>query len=210
MENLMLTEEQIKGLKSYVWEKNHNTDTFFIGGISIECFTDYTGYDLAKLQELKPDNVSMGWELEYGKPDTDAKHPTTYYLHSIVYIDNKIFNEKYFVSDVDFLGLYTKEEEKTGTDWQNLLSNVLENALKETDADSIVEFIDNNFAEISNKIRENFSENLEVDDIGECLKSDIVQEYIEENASGILNDVWDRADSYDIKDKIIDYLSDNL
>lgn len=211
MENLFLTEEQIKGLKSYAWEKNHDTDTFFIGGISIECFTDFTGYDLAKLQDLKADNISMGWDLVYGKPGTDEKYPTSYYLQGIVYIDNKIFNdEKHFISDVDFLGLYTKEEEKTDTDWQNLLSNVLENALKETDVDSIVDFIDSNFPTISDKIRENFSENLEVDDIGDNLKDDIARDWIERNPSDAYDTAIDNMDSYEIKDKIMDYLSDNL
>lgn len=211
MENTyLLSTDKLEELKSYAWEKNHDTDTFFIGGISIECFTSLLGYDLVKLQELKADNVSMDWDLVYGKPGTDEKHPNSYYLQGVVYIDNKIFNEKSYIADVDFLGLYTKTEEKPGTDWKNLLSNVLENALKETDVDSIVEFIDNNFADVSNKIRENCCENLEVDDIGECLKDDIARDWIEHNP----DDAYDRAvenmyDS-DVRDKVIDYINENL
>jgi hypothetical protein len=208
MENLFLTEEQIKGLKSYAWEKNHDTDIFFIDGISIECFTDFTGYDLAKLQDLKADNISMGWDLVYGKPGTDEKYPTSYYLQGIVYIDNKIFNdEKHFISDVDFLGLYTKEEEKTE---EQLFLDTIAGFIGEHDDEHIIDLLKQNCTDFWNKIVCDVAENLTVTDIDDSLKDDIARDWIEQNSSDAYDTAIDNMDSYEIKDKIMDYLSDNL
>lgn len=214
MENLFLTEEQIKGLKSYAWEKNHDTDTFFIGGISIECFTSFTGYDLEKLHDLKADNVSMGWDLVYGKPGTNEKYPTSYYLQGIVYIDNKIFNdEKHFISDVDFLELFTeKEPEKTDEQikWEQF-NDSLAGFIGENDDNEVIEQIKQNHTLFWNKIVEDVVENLSADDIdNDTLKDDIARDWIERNPSDAYDTAIDNMDSYEIKDKIMDYLSDNL
>ena len=90
------------------------------------------------------------------------------------------------------------------------LSAALTLATDNLDIDRIIDLIDNNFADVSNRMREIFCENLEVDDIGDVLKDDIARDWIEQNPSDAYDTAIDNMDSYEIKDKIMDYLSDNL
>ena len=150
--------------------------------------------------------ISFYWEIAYRK-----KEGNLFDLHYAIWCKGDVVKNGVIQEfDTDILGLFTKTEEEPGTDWESLLSDALKKALEETDVDSIVEFIDSNFPTVSDKIRENFCENLEVDDIGEVLKDDIARDWIEQNPDDAYDRAVDNMDSYEIKDKIIDYLSDNL
>lgn len=211
-----LTTQQIETLKTFHWVEvvdSMNNKTFMSRDLADQDFLDLTGVDLESLYDSIYLPVSN--RIRYYK-STAYKNGEKYFLQYIIFVDGVEWARGNFAMFVgDTLELYTPkteptEEKPTDTDWRNLLGNVLENALKETDVDSIVEFIDNNFCEVSNKIRENFSDNLEVDDIGEVLKYDIASDWIEQNPDEAYDRAVDKMDSYEMRDKIIDYLQNNL
>lgn len=207
-----LTSEQLETLKTMDWQGDRGEDStgalLYFTSTNDSYFQDITGVCVSCLRELLGSNNTMEsfyWEIAY----RFHKDSNFYDLHYAIWCKGDVVKDGVIQEfDADILGLFTKE--KPETDWKNLLSNVLENALKETDVDSIVDFIDSNFADISNKIRENFSENLEVDDIGESLKEGIAKDWIERNSDDAYDRAVDNMSSYEVRDKIIDYLSDNL
>lgn len=207
-----LTTEQLETLKTMDWQDDRDEDStgalLYFSNTNDSYFQDITGVCVSCLRELLGSNNTMEsfyWEIAY-RFHNDSNF---YDLHYAIWCKGDVVKDGVIQEfDDDVLGLFT--EKKPCTDWQNLLSNVLENALKETDVDSIVEFIDNNFADISNKIREDLCDNLEVDDIGETLKDDIARDWIEQNPCDAYEIALDNMSSYDVRDKIIDYLSDNL
>lgn len=205
-----LTTQQIEELKKLNWEK---VDDFFKAPIGSDFLTELTGYNI--YEDTVTIMSPMSWQVDYYKSAIYQDFSEKYYLQYRIFVGGVQWASGNFAMfDGDLLGLYTPKEEPTEekpeTDWRNLLSNVLENALKETDVDSIVEFIDSNFPTVSDKIRENFSDNLEVDDIGEVLKDDIAKDWIEQNADDAYDRAVDNMDSYEMRDKIIDYLQNNL
>lgn len=190
----------VEELKKCSWEKL--PDNKFLC-VSVDWLTFYkmAAIDYRYFEEK---NIAFRYEIFFIKlPDGQFEYEVNFYEK-----EERQYND-YLIVETDDLELF-QAEEKPETDWRNLLSNVLENALEETDVDSIVEFIDSNFAEVSDKIRENFSDNLEVDDIGDVLKDDIARDWIERNSDDAYDRAVDNMDSYEIRDKIIDYLSDNL
>lgn len=191
----------VEELKSCQWEKTDSNNIFVCNSVSTLLFYKMTAIDCSYFESK---NIDYFYEIFYTKGVDN-----TYTWEVNFYEKQERMYSDYLVVENDDLGLF-QAEEKPCTDWQNLLSNVLENALKETDVDSIVEFIDNNFADVSDKIRENLCDNLEVDDIGDVLKDDIARDWIERNSSDAYDVAVDNMDSYEIKDKIMDYLSDNL
>lgn len=208
-----LTTEQLETLKTMDWQDDRNTtlgnDLLYFSNTDDSFFQDITGVCVSCLRELLGNDnttISFYWEIAYRK-----KEGNLFDLHYAIWCKGDVVKNGVIQEfDTDILGLFTKTEEKPGTDWESLLSDALKKALEETDVDSIVDFIDSNFPTVSDKIRENFSENLEVDDIGEVLKDDIARDWIEQNPDDAYDRAVDNMDSYEIKDKIIDYLSDNL
>ena len=208
-----LTVGQIETLKTMDWQDDRNEDLtgglLYFSNTDDSYFQDITGVCVSCLRELLGSSNTMDsfyWEIAYRY----HKNSNFYDLHYAIWCKGDVVKDGVFqVFDTDILGLFT-EEKPTGTDWESLLSDALKKAFEETDVDSIVEFIDYNYADISNKIRENLCENLEVDDIGDCLKDDIARDWIEKNPDDAYDRAIDNMDSYEIKDKIIDYLSDNL
>lgn len=207
-----LTTEQIETLKTMDWQSDRYEVTgnalLYFSNTNDSYFQDITGICVSCLRELLGSSNSMEsfyWEIAY-RFHNDTRF---YDLHYAIWCKNDVVKSGVIQEfDTDVLGLFT--EEKPGTDWESLLSDALKKALAETDVDSVVEFIDNNFAEVSNKIRENLCENLEVDDIGEVLKDDIAKDWIEQNPSDAFERAMRDMDSYEIKDQIIDYLQNNL
>lgn len=192
----------VEELKKCNWEKL--PDNKFLC-VSVDWLTFYkmTAIDYRYFAEK---NIAFRYEIFFIKlPDGQFEYEVNFYEK-----EERQYSDYLIVENDDLELFQVVEEEKPETDWRNLLSNVLENALKETDVDSIVEFIDNNFADVSNKIRENFSDNLEVDDIGEVLKQDIAEDWIEQNPDDAYDRAVDNMDSYEMRDKIIDYLQNNL
>lgn len=209
-----LTTEQIETLKKLDWEK---VNDFFKAPIGSDFLTELTGYNI--YEDTVTIMSPMSWQVDYYKSAVYQDFDEKYYLEYRIFVGGVQWaSGKFAMFDGDLLELYTpteepKEEpteEKKPTDWHDLLTDALKIAMEETDTDSIVEFIDSNFADVSDKIRENLCDNLEVDDIGEVLKEDIAKEWIENNP----DDAWDMAEenlcSGDIRDKIISYLENNL
>ena len=94
--------------------------------------------------------------------------------------------------------------------WQNLLSSVLENILKETDAKSIANFIDNNFTDIASELRTQFINDMSVDDLTSNLIEDAAKEWIDQNYSVAFERAMHNMDFCELKDKVIDYLQQTL
>lgn len=207
-----LTTEQIETLKTMDWQDDRNEDLtgalLYFSNTNDSYFQDITGVCVSCLRELLGNNDTIEtfyWEIAYRY----HKDNMNYDLHFAIWCKGDVVKDGVIQEfDTDILGLFT--EKKPGTGWENLLRDALKKALEETDVDSIVDFIDSNFPTVSDKIRENFSENLEVDDIGEVLKDDIARDWIEQNPDDAYDRAIDNMDSYEIKDRIITYLSDNL
>lgn len=194
-----LTTQQIETLKKLEWVE---TDNYFMTrNLPDQVFLDLTDIDPSSIYDSIYLPVSN--KIEYYKSSV-YKNGEKYFLQYTIFVDGVEWAKGNFAMfGNDLLELYAPK-------WESLLGNALKKVLAATDVDSIVEFIDNNYADVSNKIRENFCENLEVDDIGEVLKQDIAKDWIGHNS----DDAYDRAmhnmDSHEIKDKIIDYLQNNL
>ena len=191
----------VEELKKCSWEKL--PDNKFLC-VSVDWLTFYkmAAIDYRYFEEK---NIAFRYEIFFKKlPDGQFEYEVSFYEK-----EERQYND-YLIVETDDLELFQAEEKPTGTNWESFLSDALKKALEETDVDSIVDFIDNNFADVSNKIRENLCDNLEVDDIGETLKEDIARDWIEQNPCDAYEKALDNMSSYDVRDKIIDYLSDNL
>ena len=210
---MTLTNEQIETLKTMDWQYDRyeasGAALLYFSNTNDSYFQDITGICVSCLRELLGCSNTMEsfyWEIAY----RFHKDSVDYDLHYAIWCKNDVVKDGVIQEfDTDILGLFT-EQKPTSTDWKSLLSDTLKKAFEETDVDSIVEFIDNNFADVSNKIRENLCENLEVDDIGEVLKDDIAKDWIEQNPENAYKRAVENISSYDMKDKIIDYLQNNL
>ena len=213
-----LTTEQIETLKTMDWQY----DRYEASGVALlyfsntddSYFQDITDVCVSCLRELLGNNNTMEsfyWEIAYRY----HKDTSFYDLHYAIWCKGEVVKDGIIQEfDTDILGLFTKEEEKTDNlseeEIIKKLSAALALATDNLDIDKIVELIDNNFADVSNRMRENFCENLEVNDIGDVLKDDIARDWIEQNPDNAYDTAVDNMSSYDVRDKIIDYLSDNL
>jgi hypothetical protein len=199
-----LTKEQLDFLKNHAWEKDDNL--CILRDIGFESFRDITGYDLPELSNST--TLPITCNIYYAP----SQYFTGYCFTYNVFVDGNNFAcDTFCVVPDDVMGFFTeKPAENTDQDDFNVLKNTLETILEKYDTETVAEFLDNNFADIPNSIREKCVENLDVDDLGECLIEDAAYKWIEDNPE----DAYERAirdmDSYDIKNKIIDYLSDNL
>ena len=205
-----LTTEQIETLKTMDWQGDRNGDLLYFTNTNDSYFQDITGVCVSCLRELLGSNNTMEsfyWEIAY----RFHKESDFFDLHYAIWCKGDIVKDGIIQEfDDDVLGLFT--ENKPDTDWQEALKTLLENIFKnpEADTEKIVDFIDSNFPCISDKIRENCIDNLVPSDLDDSLKEDIARDWIDDNTNDAWDKVWDSLDSYDIKDKIIEYLSDNL
>jgi hypothetical protein len=144
------------------------------------------------------------WEIAY----RFHKEKALYDLHYAIWCKGDVVKDgviQEFNSDV--LSLFTKKEE---SDWRDVLSYTLNQILQSESVEDVVDYIDNNFPSLSDKIRENCINSLVASDIDDSLKEDIARDWIDDNSGEAFDRAWDNMDSYEIKDKIIGYLSDNL
>lgn len=113
----------------------------------------------------------------------------------VIYADSQIF-------DTDILYFYPVEEEHPTLEQ---LKDLLNKLSKNYSAEDIVCFLEENCVDIPNKIRENCLDNMDESD-----KEDIAADWIERNPEDAWDKAWDNMDSYTIKDKVIEYIQDNL
>lgn len=193
-----LNEQQIEIIK-----KNETTKYVIDSeryGISIPDldYKELTGIDMKTLDRMYGETHVYN-EVRYCNLDGEIE------LHYETII-NDSFNAELsgvFKCD-DFLGLFsTKKTEDIHEKLQELFDNhfnEFEEFLKEKDytrsEDLSGEYIK--------------KEAMTADDVSEELKDDIIDDYFEHNSYDALEKAWDNADSSDKRDKVIDYIQDNL
>lgn len=194
----------VEKLKKCSWEKL--PDNKFLC-VSVDWLTFYkmAAIDYRYFEEK---NIAFRYEIFFIKlSDGQFEYEVNFYEK-----EERQYSD-YLIVETDDLELFKVEEKNEDLSEEEIikkLSSALTLATDNLDIDRIIDLIDNNFADVSNRMREIFCENLEVDDIGECLKDDIAKDWIERNPDDAYETAVDNMDSYEIKDKIIDYLSDNL
>lgn len=190
----------VEELKKCSWEKLPD-NKFLCVSVDWATFYKMTAIDYRYFEEK---NIAFRYEILFIKlPDGQFEYEVNFYEK-----EERQYND-YLIVENDDMELF-KTEEKLGTDWRNLLSNVLENALKETDAKSIADFIDINFTDITNEVRTNCIDELTVNDLTISLIEDAAEEWIEQNSSDAFEKAMHNMDSCEIKDQIIDYLQETL
>ena len=202
-----LTTEQLETLKSMDWQSDRGEDLLYFSNTNDSYFQNITGVCVSCLRDLLGGDNTMEnfyWEIAY----RFHKDTVSYDLHYAIWCKGNVVKDgviQEFNSDV--LGLFTKSEE---SDWRDILSYTLNQILQSESVRDIVDYIDNNFPSLSDQVREDCVNNLVASDIDDSLKEDIARDWIDDNSSEAFDRAWNNMDSYEIKDKIIDYLSDNL
>lgn len=193
----------VEELKSCEWVKARDSDKFLCESVPSLTFYKMTAIDFEYF-EVK--NINFRYEIIYTKTtDNQFSWEVNFYEN-----EERQYSD-YLLVENDDLELFSRlEEQKEELDWRDVLSCTLNQILLSESVEDVVDYIDNNFPSISDKIRENCIENLDPSDIDDSLKEDIAGDWIDDNSSDALDRAWDNMDSYEIKDKIIDYLSDNL
>lgn len=195
----------VEELKSCQWEKKDENTFICASGVTRSTFFKMTGIDYGFFEDRE---IIYCYDILYSKMvDGQFSWEVNFYENA-----EKQYSD-YLIVENDDLGLFQAEEKTDNMSEEEIikkLSSALTLATDNLDIDRIIDLIDNNFADVSNRMREIFCENLEVDDIGDVLKEDIARNWIEENPVDAYETAVDNMDSYEIKDKIIDYLSDNL
>ena len=192
----------VEELKSCEWVKK-DSDKFLCESVPPMTFYKMTAIDFEYF-EVK--DIKFRYEIIYTKT-TDNQ-----YSWVVSFYENEERQYYYYLLvENDDLGLFSKsEEQKEESNWSDVLYNALTQVLQSKSVEDVVDYIDNNFPSLSDKVREDCVNNLDPSDIGDSLKEDIAREWIEENAADAYDSAIYGMDSCDIKDKIIDYLSDNL
>ena len=210
-----LTLQQIEELKKMEWVEalnGENNNYFMALNLADNDFVDLTGIDLNSLY----DNIYLpvSNRIEYYKSSV-YKNGEKFYLQYIIFVDGVEWargNFAMFVSDE--LGLFTpkteEQEEQTEENPIELLKKALKLcADKEVETSDVTSVIED-FDYLYDAIKENIIDNLGVEDLSDSLMKDAANEYIERNPSNCYERAMDNMASYEVKDKIIDYLSDNL
>ena len=202
-----LTIEQVETLKNVWWEKENETSFSFIP--DIKTFTELTDYDV---EEWTKDAQSVDLSIKYQTTNITENEIPYYALRFIAKIHGIIWADEYFVMfKGDELGLFTpKAEEQEEEDPIELLKKALklceEKEVEVPDMTSVIE--DNVY--IYDAIKTQVLDNIGVNDLPDYVIEDAAREWIDNNSG----DAYDRAvnamESYEIRDKIIEYLSDNL
>lgn len=193
----------VEELKSCEWVKARDSNKFLCESVPFLTFYKMTAIDYRYFEEK---NVNFRYEIIY------TKGVDNQYLWEVNFYENeeRQYNDCLLVENDD-LGLFSRPEEQKGeSDWRDILSYTLNQILQSESVEDVVDYIYNNFSLISDKIREGCIENLVASDIDDSLKEDIARDWIDDNSRDAFDRAWDNMDSYEIKDKIIDYLSDNL
>jgi hypothetical protein len=193
----------VEELKSCDWVKARDSDKYLCESVPYLTFYKMTAIDYRYFEDK---NICFRYEIFYTKGvDNQYTWEVNFYEN-----EERQYND-YLIVENDDLGLFSRpEEQKEEPDWRDVLSYTLNKILQSESVEDVVDYIDNNFASISDKVRENCIDNLVASDIDDSLKEDIARDWIDDNSGEAFDRAWDNMDSYDIKNKIIDYLADNL
>lgn len=206
-----LTIEQVETLKNVCWEKENETSFSFIP--DVKTFTELTDYDVKVWTE---DTQSTELSIKYQTTNITENDIPYFALRFIAKIHGIIWADEYFVMfKGDELGLFTpkteeQEEQTTEENPIELLKKALELCAEKEVATSDITSVIEDYDYLYDAIKENIIDNLGVEDLSDSLMEDAANEYIERCPADCYERAMDNMDSYEIKDKIIDYLSDNL
>lgn len=190
----------VEELKSCEWVKARDGDKFLCESVPFLTFYKMTAIDYRYFEEK---SINFRYEIIYTKTtDNQYSWEVNFYEN-----EERQYND-YLLVENDDLGLFSRPEEQK--DWRDILSYTLNQILQSESIRDIVDYIDNNFPSLSDQVREDCVNNLVASDIDDSLKEDIARDWIDDNSRDAFYRAWDNLDSYEIKDKIIDYLSDNL
>ena len=205
---IKLNNAAIEQLKKSQWQEVEK-DKKITGDFSTNLLWEITGLN-ADILNTKIENAY--YEATYTRTE-NGENEYAYNL-CIGYLtenDASIFSCKTDDSDTDFLELFTETEEQTEDENPiELLKKALKLcADKEVGTSDITSVIED-FDYLYDAIKENIIDNLGIEDLSDSLIEDAAYEYIERNPSDCYYRAMDNMESCEVKDKIIDYLSDNL
>ena len=193
----------IEELKSCEWVKARDSDKFLCESVPYLTFYKMTAIDYRYFEDK---NINFRYEVIYTKGvDNQYTWEVNFYEN-----EERQYND-YLIVENDDLGLFSRpEEQKEEPDWRDVLSYTLNQILQSESVEDVVDYIDNNFASLSDKIRENCVENLSKDDLDSDFVEEIGKSWVEENTS----DAWDliEKDAYtsDLKDFVIRVIENNM
>ena len=194
----------VEELKKCSWEKL--PDNKFLC-VSVDWLTFYkmTAIDYRYFEEK---NIDFRYEIFFKKlPDGQFEYEVNFYEKEERQYDD------YLIVETDDLELFTEEKPEDLSEEEIIkkLSSALTLATDNLDIDRIIDLIDNNFADVSNRMREKFCESLVVDDIdNDDLKDEIGREWAENNTEELKNIYLDNASSYELKEMATDIINDYL
>lgn len=191
----------VEELKGCEWVKENN-DKFLCKSVPSMTFYKMTAIDFEYF-EVK--DINCRYEIIYSKlPDGQYSWEVNFYEN-----EERQYSD-YLLIENDDLGLFSSPEEQTEENPIELLKKALilcvEKEIGTSDITSVIEEYDY----LYDAIKENVIDNLGIEDLSDSLMEDAAYEYIERCPADCYERAMDNMESYDIKDKIIDYLSDNL
>lgn len=193
----------VEELKSCEWVKEGDNNKFICESVPFLTFYKMTAIDYRYFEEK---NINFRYEIFYSKTVDNQ------YLWEVNFYE---FNERqygdYLIVQSDDLGLFQNtEEQTTDEDPVELLKKALKLCAEKGVDTANIQGVIEDYDYIYDAIKTQVLDNIGVDDLPSFLIEDAGKEWIDENAA----DAYDRAvnamESYEIRDKIIEYLSDNL
>ena len=113
-----------------------------------------------------------------------------------------------YAHNYDFLDLFDrngdmKGEEKSDEErkWEEF-NDAFARFIGENDYEEVIENIKENHVTFWEKLKEDVAENLDYDDVGDCLAEEVADNWIRENSEEAFDKALNEMSSYDLKDKI--------
>lgn len=193
----------VEELKSCEWVKAKDSDKFLCESVPYLTFYKMTAIDYRYFEDK---NINFRYEVIYTKGvDNQYTWEVNFYEN-----EERQYND-YLIVENDDLGLFSRpEEQKEESDWRDVLSYTLNQILQSESVEDVVDYIDNNFASISDKIRENCVENLSKDDLDSDFVEEIGKSWVEKNTSDAWDLIEENAYTSDLKDFVIRVIENNI
>ena len=193
----------VEELKSCKWVKVGDSDKFLCESVPFLTFYKMTAIDYRYFEEK---NISFRYEIIYSKTtDNQFSWEVNFYEN-----EERQYSD-YLLVENDDLELFSRlEGQKEQSDWRDVLSYTLNQILQSESVEDVVDYIDNNFSSISDKIRENCVESLSKDDLDSDLVEEVGKSWVEKNTSDAWDLIEENAYTSDLKDIVIRVIENNM
>lgn len=201
-----MTEQKIEMFKAMSWDKM-DVDAFITRCNNVAFIGEIMEIDTDTIKKCSGKN-GVCCDFIYRK-DVGPERKNVLFGNVITSNDNGDDGDMVYTKDIEFfsddaLGLFSPGEPKE-LDAVDNFKDALRRLLDEKSNDEVIDILIDSDDDLWNDITNYIEENMD-----DSEKEDVARDWIRDNAADAYEYALCDMDSYEIKDKIIDYLSDNL